>query len=139
MLIQNFKGYVIENLDWSDRLEMIKLGISQESWSVLKCRVDWENVGQKKFDGTAQPFMKCFYYENWPHDLQTDDVWNEYPSQEITRRYLNDEGGEVELVDELMMRLAREHGADLLWVALDGDWYDVRTGEWIPAKLHRLI
>ena len=138
MQCPNFREFLLESLELTDRLELVRLGLSDEGWRVLKCRVDWENVGQKRFDGTAQPFMRCSYYPNWPLDLTPSDVWSEYPDSEITRRYLNDEGGDVELVDELMMELAQDWDADLLWSALDGDWFEVGTGEPLP-KLHKLI
>jgi hypothetical protein len=139
MKAMTFKGFVVESLEIKDRLELVNLGVSDENWSVLRCRVDWDAVGQTRFDGSEPPFMKCWYYDNWPHDLQTDDTWVEYPGSEITRLYLNGEPGDVELVDAMMLKLARLNGADLLWVDLDGDWYDVTTGKLIPQKLHKLI
>lgn len=139
MKTPNFKGFVIESLDLIDRLELVRRGLSDESWRVLKCRVDWDSVGQKRWDGTPVPFMKCSYYPNWPLDLTPSDVWSEYPDSEITRRYLNDEPGDVELATEMMFEIAGDWDADLLWEANDGDWYDVSTGEWIPEKLHKLV
>ena len=139
MKTQTFKEFVVESLEIKDRLELVNLGINDETWSVLRCRVDWDAVGQKRFDGSEQPFMKCSYYDIWPHELQTDDTWVEYPGSEITRLYLNGEPGDVELVDAMMLKLARLNGADLLWVDLDGDWYDVATGKLLPQKLHKLI
>jgi hypothetical protein len=139
MKTQTFKRFVLESLGIIDDLRLVSLGISDEGWRVLRCRVTWDVVGHKRLDGSEQPFMKCWYYDNWPHELQTDDTWVEYPGSELTRLYLNDEPGDVELVDAMMLKLARLNSADLLWVDLDGDWYDVATGEWIPEKLHKII
>ena len=140
MKAQTFKEFVVETLDWAEKIELSNMMGDDEGWSVLRCRVNWDAVGEKKFDGSEQPFMKCWYYDNWPKtNFQTDDTWVEYPGSKITRLYLNGEPGDVELVDAMMLKLARDNGADLLWVDLDGDWYDVATGEWIPEKLHKLI
>jgi hypothetical protein len=141
MKAQTFKGFVLESLGIIDDLRLVSLGLSDEGWRVLRCRVKWDAVGQKRLDGSQPPFMQCWFYENWPHELQTDDndTWVEYPGSELTRLYLNGEPGDVELVDAMMLKLARDNGADLLWVDLDGDWYDVATGNLLPEKLHKII
>jgi hypothetical protein len=140
MKAQTFKGFVLESLGIIDDLRLVSLGLSDEGWRVLRCRVNWDAVGQKRLDGSQMPFMKCWYYDNWPREnFQTDDTWVEYPGSELTRLYLNGEPGDVELVDAMMLKLARLNGADLLWVDLDGDWYDVATGDLLPEKLHKII
>ena len=138
MKAQTFKGFVVESLDLMDRLELVKLGLSDEGWAVVKCSIDWSSVGEKRWDGTAQPFMRCSYWPNWPGDREPEEVWSEYPTREITRLYLNEEPGDVELATEMMLEIARDWDADFLWEASDGDWYDVATGKLLPQKLHKL-
>lgn len=139
MKAKTFKGFVVESLGLADRLELMKLGFIDDGWSVVKCDVDWSMVGEKRWDGTAQPFMRCSYWPKWPNDREPAETWSEYPTKEITDLYLDGRPGDVELATEMMFDIARYMDADLLWIALDGDWYDVRTGEWIPEKLHKLI
>jgi len=139
MKAQTFKGFVIESLDLADRLELIGMGLSDEGWAVVKCSIDWSSVGEKRFDGTPYPFMKCSYWPNWPGDREPEEIWSVQPTSEITRLYLNDEPGDVELATEMMLEIASDWDADFLWEALDGGWYDVATGKLLPQKLHKLI
>lgn len=139
MKAMTFKGFVVETLGWAEKIELSNMNIDDDGWAVVKCEVDWDAVGQKRFDGSEQPFMRCSYYPNWPNDREPDEIWSEYPGSKITRLYLNGEPGDVELVDAMMLKIARDQMADLLWVALDGDWYDVRSGDRIPEKLHKLV
>lgn len=139
MKTKTFKGFVVESLDLADRLELVKLGLSDEGWAVVKCSVDWSAVGEKRWDGTEQPFMRCSYYPNWPNDRAPEEVWSVEPGSKITQLYLNEEPGDVELATEMMFDIASDWDADLLWIALDGDWYDVATGKLLPQKLHKLI
>lgn len=124
--------------DWAAELELRKLGLSSDPIRVLKVRVDWENLGQKKFDGTPLPYMKCWFYEDWPNVTDDDDSWVEYPSSELVNLYLAGEPGDVELVDELIMELARDNGADLVWETIDRTWRDVETGLTV-TPLNRLV
>lgn len=116
-----------------DKLELLKLGLldSKQGLIIVKCDVDWNRIGQKKFDGFDQPFMKCYYYGNWPFDLEPEDDWVEYPSSYLKELYLNGEPGDVEYVDLLMIHIAGAHGADLLWTKLDDSLIDPHTGEYL--------
>jgi hypothetical protein len=119
-------------------LELIKLGLIDSGFRVLKVRVDWENLGQKKFDGSSMPYMKCWFYENWPNTTEDDDSWVEYPDRRLVDMYLNDDPGDVEYVDYLKMQIARDNGADLIWETIDNTWRDATTSEYIES-LHRFI
>lgn len=135
-LIKPFRGFLLENLSISDRLELFKLGLG-EGFKVLKVRVDWENLGQKKFDGTAMPYMKCWFFENWPELTDDDDSWVEYPDRKLVDLYLSGDPGDVEYVDYQIMQIARDQGADLIWETIDGSWRDARTGEPL-GQLHKI-
>lgn len=135
--IKSLAEFLNESRDWEDRVRLAQIGIG-EGPRVLKVRVDWENLGQKKFDGTLMPYMKCWFYENWPNTTDADDSWEVYPDLELVYLYLNEEPGDVELVDDHIMEIARDWDADLVWETTDGGWRDVQTGQFI-SKLHRLV
>ena len=135
--ITSFSEFLTEGGDWEAKTELARMGLG-DGVRVLKVRVDWENLGQKKFDGTSMPYMKCWFYENWPNTTEDYDSWVEYPDRRLVDLYTNDEPGDVELVDEHIMKIARDHDADLIWETIDGTWRDALTGEPV-AKLHRMI
>lgn len=135
-----FKGFVAESLDLESKLRLVSMGLSDEGWAVVKCSIDWSAVGEKDWFGNPYPFMKCSYWPNWPGDREPEEVWSVRPTSEITdRAYRNEEPSDVELATEMMLDIASDWDADFLWVALDGDWYDVATGKLLPQKLHKLI
>jgi hypothetical protein len=135
--IISFAAFLNEGQGWEDRVRLAQIGIG-EGLRVLKVRVDWQNLGQKKFDGTLMPHMKCWFYENWPLSTEEDDSWVEYPDRRLVDLYTNGDPGDVELVDYHIMKIARDHDADLIWETIDGTWRDVQTGEHI-GKLHRAL
>ena len=132
-----FADFVRESLDWPVKVELARMGLG-DGLRVLKVRVDWENLGQKRFDGTWQPYMKCWFYENWPDSSEDPDSWVEYPDRKLVDLYLNGDPGDVELVDYHIMKIARDNGADLIWETIDNTWRDAHTGQPVEA-LHRLL
>jgi hypothetical protein len=139
-MLKNFSRFILEShsRDWTAELDLHKLGLINTGFMVLKVQVDWENLGQKKFDGTAMPYMKCWFFENWPNTTEDDDSWVEYPDRRLVDMYLNGDPGDVEYVDYQIMKIARDHDADLIWETIDGTWRDAKTGEQVES-LHRLI
>lgn len=135
--IKSFAEFLTEGRDWAGQVELARMGLG-DGFRVLKVRVDWENLGQKRFDGTWQPYMKCWFYENWPNATEDDDSWVEYPDRKLVDRYINGDPGDVEMVDYHIMTIARDHDVDLIWETIDGTWRDAKTGEPV-ASLHRLL
>ena len=135
--IISLAAFLNEGQGWEDRVRLAQIGIG-EGLRVLKVRVDWPNLGQRKFDGTLMPHMQCWFYENWPLSTEDDDSWQVYPDRELVDLYLNEEPGDVEMVDAEIMEIARDWDADLVWETTDGGWYDVQTGQYI-GKLHRSL
>jgi|688.fasta_scaffold699704_2 hypothetical protein len=135
--IKSFAAFLTESGDWRDRVRLAQIGIG-EGLRVLKVRVDWQNLGQKKFDGSLMPYMKCWFYENWPLSTEDDDSWEVYPDRELVELYLNEEPGDVEMVDAEIMEIARDWDADLVWETADNTWLDVQTGEHL-GKLHQAL
>ena len=131
-----FADFVRESLDWSAKVELAQLGIG-DGLRVLKVRVDWAELGQRNFDGTPVPYMKCWFYEDWPNSSEHDS-WHEYPDRKLLDLYLNGEPGDVEYVDWNIMKIAQDHEADLIWETIDGTWRDAHTGRPV-AQLHRLL
>ncbi len=133
--IKSFAEFLTESGDWRDRLRLAQLGLGDGA-RVLKVRVDWQNLGERNWDGRLMPHMKCWFYENWPDTPEdNDDSWEVYPDQELVDLYLNEKPGDVEMVDAEIMEIARDWYADLVWETTDNTWRDVQTGEHL-GKLH---
>ena len=116
--ITDFKRFVLTESaqNYTDQMELHRLGIPIPGFRVLIVRVDWERIGQKRFDGTVEPFMKCWFMEAYPApNADGEDSWHEYPPSKLIQLVKDDEPGDVEFVDEFIMDLAEEHGADLIW------------------------
>ena len=135
--ITSFAEFLTEGQNWEAKIELSRMGLG-DGVRVLKVRVDWENLGQKRFDGTWQPYMKCWFYENWPNTTEDDDSWVEYPDRKLVDMHINGDPGDVEMVDYHIMKIARDHDVDLIWETIDGTWHDAQTGEPV-ASLHRLL
>lgn len=131
--IPTFKNWLITESASLAKLELLKLGLlgEKEGMIIVKCIVSWEKIGEKNFYGHYEPFMKCYYYGNWPINTEPEDDWVEYPDRYLQDLYLNDKPGDVEYVDKLMQTIALQNAADLLWVGLDGGLFDPETGEYL--------
>ena len=139
LIIKSFAEFVSESTSWSEKFELMRMGIDTESgFKVLKIRIDWDNLDQKSIDGSPLPYMKCWYYEDWPNSTDDDDSWVEYPSKELVRLYKEGLPGDNELVFGEILEIAKDHGVDLIWELTDGEWFDAKTGENL-GQLNKLL
>lgn len=139
LIIKSFAEFVSESTSWPEKFELMSMGIDAESgFKVLKIRIDWDNLGQKSIDGNPLPYMKCWYYEDWPNSTDDDDSWVEYPSKELVRLYKDGLPGDNELVFGEILEIAKDHGVDLIWELTDDEWFDAKTGENL-GQLNKLL
>jgi hypothetical protein len=133
--ITDFKRFALteSSQDYSDQMELHRMGIPIQGFRVLIVRVDWESIGQKRFDGTVGPFMKCWFMEAYPNpNADGEDSWVEYPPSELVRMVREEDPGDVEFVDRFIMDLAVKNDVDLIWELGDKTWREVPTGKSVP-------
>ena len=133
--ITDFKRFALteSTSNYADQMELHKMGIPIPGFRVLIVRVDWESIGQKRFDGTVGPFMKCWFMEAYPNPNEDgEDSWVEYPPSELVRMVREEDPGDVEFVDNYIMDLAKLHDVDLIWELGDKTWREVPTGKSVP-------
>lgn len=109
LIIKSFAEFVSESTSWPEKFELMRMGIDTESgFKVLKIRIDWDNLDQKSIDGSPLPYMKCWYYEDWPNSTDDDDSWVEYPNKELVRLYKEGLPGDNELVFGEILEITAE-------------------------------
>ena len=125
-MVLKFRQWLVEEKDpfsWEERCSLIKTGLSERGFRLIKVTPYWENIGEKQpITGQAQPHLYYKYFENWP--FRSEEDYEQYltPGAELIRLYLNDLPGDVELMTDEIYELAYDHEVEVLWITLDNQW-----------------
>lgn len=132
-MVLKFGQWLLEGkaeFSWTEACALIKTGLSTRGFRLVKATPYWENIGEKT-PITGEPLfhLKYEYFQNWPFKSEEDYQQYLTPSAELTRLYLNNLPGDVELMTDEIYELAEDHDAEVLWITLDNQWLDGQTFE----------